>query len=683
MTSKANKKKIEDLVEYLNDCNHSYYVLNDPKISDYEFDMKMKELEALEAETGYVLPYSPTQRIGSDLQTEFKDVTRTKVMGSIANCYVMDELSEWASAFNESLIVEPKYDGTSCSIIYRDGVFVEASTRGDGYKGSDVTENVKTIKNVPLRLKVNETGVTHDFHYDGIYVPHEIEIRGEVMMPKSSFKKLNEKRSEEGLKLFANARNAAAGSLKQLDSRVTAERDLIFKPYGVYADKDEEFTSKYLQYQHNMLDVAEIFGFDEATYWRCADANTVLMIVSEFEDRFLNEQDYCMDGCVIKLDSFKSQREIGYTQKVPKWAKAFKFEQERVSTQLLDIEMQIGMSGQISFVAILDPVEIDGSVVSKSTLNNVDYIRKMDLHIGDYVFVQKNGAVIPGVCGVDYERNEIEGVVRKEFEIPTVCPFCGSELVKKDEDGVHLYCTNNGCSERLIQKLNHFVKKGCMNIDGLSIKTIRKMFDAGIVTRWQDLYVLDYDTLVGAGIGKSVSKKILVQIEESVMNGNGYKTLASLGIPMIGDVTSKKLMEHFGDIEELLKADVSEIAGVDGVGDVAASEFVKYVSENRDEISDVIRLLPTKYEKKVFVPVEGANMVFAGKKMLATGKFDNFSRDEIKESIVAHGGIYAATIGFSLNYLVVGKDAGAAKLKKAKEYGVVLMTEAEYLEKIG
>lgn len=681
MTSKANKKKIEDLVEYLNDCNHSYYVLNDPKISDYEFDMKMKELEALEAETGYVLPYSPTQRIGSDLQTEFKDVTRTKVMGSIANCYVMDELREWAFTFDESFIIEPKYDGTSCSIIYRDGVLVEASTRGDGYKGSDITENVKTINNVPLRLKVNETGVTHDFHYEGISVPREIEIRGEVMMPKSVFAELNEKRSEDGLKLFANERNAAAGSLKQLDSRVTAERGLIFKPYGVYTN-DEVFTEKYLQYQHNMLDVAEIFGFDEPAYWRCADANTVLMMVAEFEERFLNEQDYCMDGCVVKLDSFKSQQDAGYTQKVPKWAKAFKFKQEQVSTQLLDIEMQIGMSGQISFVAILDPVEIDGSVVSKSTLNNVDYIRKMDLHIGDYVFVQKNGAVIPGVCGVDYERNEIEGVVRKEFEIPTVCPFCGSELVKKDEDGAHLYCTNNGCGERLIQKLNHFVKKGCMNIDGLSIKTIRKMFDAGIVTRWQDLYGLDYDTLVGVGIGKGVSKKILVQIGESVMNGNGYKTLASLGIPMIGDVTSKKLMEHFGDIEELVKADVSEIAGVDGVGDVAASELVKYVSENGDEIADVIRLLPTKYEKKVVAPVEGVNMVFAGKKMLATGKFDNFSREEIKESIVAHGGIYAATIGFSLNYLVVGKDAGAAKLKKAKEYGVVLMTEAEYLEKI-
>jgi len=686
MVSKSNKKKIEELVEFLNDCNYSYYVLNDPKISDYDFDMKLKELETLEAETGYVLPYSPTQRIGSDLQQDFKDVVRKNVMGSIANCYDMNELKDWLSQFNESFIVEPKYDGTSCSIIYRDGVLVEASTRGDGYKGSDITENVKTIKNVPLKLKVNETGVTGDWHYEDIYVPNEIEIRGEVMMPKSVFIQLNEKRALEGLKLFANERNAAAGSLKQLDSRVTAERGLIFKPYGVYTD-DSDFTGKYLKFQHNMLDVAEIFGFDEPSYWRCADAATVMMMVAEFEDRFLNNQDYCMDGCVVKLDSFESQQSIGYTQKVPKWAKAFKFEQEKVSTKLLDVEMQMGMSGQISFVAILDPVEIDGSVVSKSTLNNVDYISKLDLHIGDYVFVQKNGAVIPGVCGVDYERNEIEGVVRKDIVIPDICPFCGERLVKKDDDGAHLYCTNKECREKLVQKLNHFVKKGCMNIDGLSIKTIRKMFDAGIVKKWQDLYELTYDKLVGIGIGKNVSKNILCKIGESVLNGNGYKTLASLSIPMIGDVTSKKIMEHFGDITELVNASENEIAGIEGVGEVAASELVKYINDNRSEMDDVIRLLPHIYEKKVVATAVNEkgeeNLCFAGKKMLATGKFDNFSRDEIKDSIIAHGGIYAAAIGFSLNYLVVGKDAGAAKLKKAKDYGISILTEDEYLEKIG
>lgn len=685
MTSKANKKKIEELVDFLNDCNHSYYVLNDPKISDYDFDMKLKELEALEAETGYVLPYSPTQRIGSDLQQEFRDVVRENVMGSIANCYVMDELGEWLAQFEESFIVEPKYDGTSCSIIYRDGILVEASTRGDGYKGSDITDNVKTIKNVPLKLKVNDTGVTGDYHYNDIYVPHEIEVRGEILMPKSVFRELNEKRAEEGLKLFANERNAAAGSLKQLDSRITAERGLIFKPYGVYTS-DVDFRTRYIQYQHNMLDVAEIFGFDEPAYWRCADAATVLTMVSEFRERFLNEQDYCMDGCVIKLDSFLSQQAAGYTQKVPKWAKAFKFEQERVSTKLIDVEMQMGMSGQISFVAVLDPVEIDGSVVSKSTLNNIDYISKMDLHIGDYVFVQKNGAVIPGVCGVDYERNELEGVVRKDIIVPSVCPFCGAPLTKKDEDGAHLYCVNRDCKEKLVQKLNHFVKKGCMNIDGLSIKTIRKMFDAGVVTRWQDLYELTYEKLVGVGIGKTVSKKILCQIGESVMNGNGYKTLASLSIPMIGDVTSKKIMEYFGDITEMVNASESEIAGIDGVGEVAASELVKYINENKSEFDDVVRLLPHIYEKRVIAPAVNGNgelnLCFAGKKMLATGKFDHFSRESIKESIVAHGGIYASAIGFSLNYLVVGKDAGASKLRKAKEYGTVILTEDEYIEKI-
>lgn len=685
MVNKTDKKKIEELVDFLNDCNHSYYVLNDPKISDYEFDMKLQELDELESKTGYILPYSPTQRIGSDLQDDFKDVTRTKVMGSIANCYDMNELKEWLSQFDESFILEPKYDGTSCSIIYRDGVLVEASTRGDGYKGSDITENVKTIKNVPLKLKVNETGVTGDWHYNDIHVPHEIEIRGEVLMPKSVFLELNEKRADEGLKLFANERNAAAGSLKQLDSRVTAERGLIFKPYGVYTE-DKDFENKYIKFQHNMLDIAEIFGFDEPSYWRCADSNTVMALVHEFGERFLNEQDYCMDGCVIKLDSFESQQNAGYTQKVPKWAKAFKFKQEQVSTKLLGIDMQIGMSGQISFVAILDPVEVDGSVVSKATLNNVDYIKKMDLHIGDYVFVQKNGAVIPGVCGVDYETNEIEGVERKEFEVPSKCPFCGEPLAKKDEDGAHLYCINTECKEKLIQKLNHFVKKGCMNIDGLSIKTLRKLFDLGLVTKWQDLYHLTYDDLVGNKIGKTIAKNIILQIGDSIVNGNGYKTLVSLGIPMIGDVTAKKIMEIFGDLSELSKASIDDIARIDGVGLVAANELVDYMKLNESEIADAIKILPTKYEKKVIpqaIDENGnINRCLDGKRVLYTGTFDNFSRAELEESIIAHGGKCVTAVGYALNYLIVGKNPGLEKIRKAKECQVTMLTEQEYLEKI-
>lgn len=706
-----NKKRIEELVEKLNEANRRYYVENDPIMSDYEFDMELKELESLEQEENYILPYSPTQRIGSDLQSEFKEVERDRVMGSIANVYTFDELKEWLNQFDSvdnTFLLEPKYDGTSCSLIYRDGVLVSASTRGDGYKGSDITENVKTIRNIPLKLKINETGVTNDWHYENIYVPEFVEIRGEILMPKSVFVELNRTRSEQGLDTFANERNAAAGSLKQLDTRITAERKLIFKPYAMFTD-DDDFNKKYMPCQHCMLDIAEIFGFDEPSYWRVMDAFTVTELLREFESRFLNEQDYCMDGCVIKIESVDKQNEIGYTQKVPKWAKAFKFKQESASTKLLSIEMQMGMSGQISFVANVEPVEVDGSLISRATVNNVDYIRKMDLHINDYVFIQKNGAVIPGIIGVDYERNDAEGVDRIEFDEPGACPFCGAKLVRKNE-GVHLYCPNKYCSEKMLQKINHFVKKDCMDIDGLSMKTIRTLHDGGILDCWQDLYrIVDFDNLCACGLGEKTSKKLIDQINKSKIV-EPYRVLYSLGIPMIGKVTAKNLMRTFKDIKDIQESTLEKIASVDGVGNVAAQELYKYFIENDTEIEDVKEIFTFKRKEAQKQKVEqkpeqkdqqsnGDGTVsdgkaeqnvksktsgsIVGKKILATGKFVNFSRDSIMESVEENGGIYASTIGISLDYLIVGEKPGASKIAKAEKFNIPMITEQQYLEMIG
>lgn len=407
------KARIEQLVKELNNHNYNYYVLCNPTISDYDFDMMLKELEALEKETGYVLPNSPSQRVGSDLQEDFGEVTRNRIMGSIANCYDYDELKKWLSQFDNSttFLLEPKYDGLSCSLIYKNGVLVEASTRGSGYKGADITKNVKTIKSVPLSLSLHDNGedsIIHDFHYNGIYVPDYLEVRGEILLPKSELSRINKEREVDGLPLFANERNAAAGSIKQLDTKVTASRNLIFKPYSVYSDK--QFTDKFLKTQHSMLDVATIFGFLEGIYFRCADAYTVIQMLNEFEDKYLHNQDYCMDGCVVKIDSFEKQEEIGYTQKVPKWAKAFKFKQEQASTLLKNVEWQMGRTGKLTPVAILEPTEIDGSVVSKASLNNIDYINDLGLAIGYYVFVEKGGGVIPKITGVDVERNMQENI---------------------------------------------------------------------------------------------------------------------------------------------------------------------------------------------------------------------------------------------------------------------------------
>lgn len=407
------KNKIEELAKKINDYNYDYYVLNEPKISDYDFDMLLKELEHLEQETGFILPWSPTQRVGSDLQKEFKDVTRTRMMGSIANCYDYNELETWLKQFNfeDTFILEPKYDGLSCSLIYKNGILVQASTRGNGLKGSEVTENAKTIKSIPLKIELKE-----DAFYKYIKkviqegLPETIEVRGEILLPKSELGRINQERIDEGLPPFANERNCAAGSLKQLDPKITASRNLIFYPYAVYVE-DIEFEKKYLNYQYDMLDFAEALGFKSPNYWRAADANTVLVLLSEFEQRFLYQQDYCMDGCVIKISSKERQNELGYTQKVPKWAKAFKFKQEQGSTKLIGVEWQMGRTGKLSPVGIVEPVEIDGTIIKNVTLNNIDFIREMNLQIGSYILIERGGGVIPKVIGVDYERNKAEDIV--------------------------------------------------------------------------------------------------------------------------------------------------------------------------------------------------------------------------------------------------------------------------------
>lgn len=396
--------RLHNLVGELNRHNYLYYVKNAPQIEDYEFDMKMKELEALEKELGVVLPDSPTQRVGSDIQAAFGDVTRKRIMGSIQNCYDLDELVDWCDQIADDdtiLIEEPKYDGLSASIIYEDGVLKQASTRGDGYTGADITENIKTIKTVPLKLMIHDEYITSDFDLlTDIGIPSTIEIRGEILLPKSELARINKERVDSGNLPFANERNAASGSIKQLDPKVTASRNLTFRVYAIYCD-DKNFTDMFLDRQHKMLDLAKILGFRNPVYWLTTKKG-VLNAVKDFEDNFLKKQNFCMDGCVIKVDSKYKQDEMGYTQKFPKWAKAFKFKQESQSTKLLNVEWQMGRTGKLTPVAVLEPVDVDGTVISKATLNNMDYINQLDLEIGCDVFVERGGGVIPKITGRKY-----------------------------------------------------------------------------------------------------------------------------------------------------------------------------------------------------------------------------------------------------------------------------------------
>lgn len=381
-----------ELVALLNAYNYQYYVKNKPTISDYEFDMLLKELETLEKQEGIILPTSPTQRVGSDLENEFKEVKREKVMGSIANCYDKDELLKWMQTVvpaGTEFTVGPKYDGTSCSLIYKNGELVQASTRGNGMVGSDITENARTIKSIPLSIPLMD----------------DCEIRGEILMPKSSFQKLNKERLEQGLEPFANERNAAAGSIKQLNSRITAERNLIFRPFCVFCDNAN------FEKQTEMINFASSIGFyTDIQDFTSADPYKIIRYIEDFEQKYLKNMDYCMDGVVIKVNDLNWQEKLGYSQKVPYWAKAFKFKQESASTKLIDVKWFVGRTGKLTPVGILEPVQVDGTIIKQVTLNNIEYINNMNIQIGSYIFIERGGQVIPKVTGVDYERNLLNNI---------------------------------------------------------------------------------------------------------------------------------------------------------------------------------------------------------------------------------------------------------------------------------
>lgn len=665
----ASKRMIE-LAALLNMYNYQYYVLNKPTISDYEFDMLLKELETLEKQEGIVLPTSPTQRIGSDLENGFKEVHREKVMGSIANCYDKDELLKWMQSVvpvGTMFTVGPKYDGTSCSLIYKKGVLTQASTRGNGYVGSDITENARTIKSIPLVIPMKD---------------YDCEIRGEILMPKSSFQKLNKERIEQGLEPFANERNAAAGSIKQQSSRIAAERKLIFRPFAV------DCPEAYFTSQSEMTRFAYSMGFVvDIPDFNSTNPQEIIDYLGEFEQKYLKNMDYCMDGVVIKVNDLHLQNELGYSQKVPYWAKAFKFKQESASTRILDIDWQVGRTGKLTPVGILEPVQVDGSMISNVTLNNIDFITDMDIRLNSYVFIEKGGAVIPKVTGIDYERHILENKDFEKcvkFEAPEICPCCGSKLEKKinqdGQEGAHIYCTNENCRERVLANLSYFVSKDCMDIDGLSIKTLEKMYDVLNLRKWYDLYNYTVEDLYRIGIGKN-AEKIVTNIQASKQKP-AERALIALGIPMIGRVASVALLESYGSIRDLY-VDIVDNAGSklfssNIIGPAAQKELYAYVLKNTNDFNFLFNLLNFTYICKA----KSTDGPLSGKTILATGTFNNFSRDGIKDSVIQNGGTYASSVSKKLDFLIVGSAPGSSKIDKANALNIKMITEAEYLDLI-
>nr|WP_245612715.1 NAD-dependent DNA ligase LigA [Kosmotoga pacifica] len=651
-------ERVKKLREELNYHSYRYYILNDPIITDHEYDMMLKELMNLEKKyPELITPDSPTQRVGAKPLDGFKEVRHSVRLYSLDNTYSEEEILEFDRRVKRLLGVESleyvcelKIDGLSISLRYESGILVLAATRGDGIVGEDVTANVKTIKSIPLKLRN----------------PLDIEIRGEVFLPKSEFKSINDERSEEGLPLFANPRNAAAGTLRQLDPKEVARRNLdaffyqIVDPY------------KYrLETQWEVLDFMKEIGLKtEPNAKLVGDA----MEIIEYWKRWQQDKhslNYAVDGAVIKVNSIHQQEELGYTAKSPRWAIAFKFPAEQARTKLLDVTFQVGRTGVITPVAELEPVTLAGTVVKRATLHNFDYIKEKDIRIGDQVILEKAGEIIPQIIKPIIELRTGE---EKTIEPPTECPVCGEIVGKLKEEEVALRCMNPTCPAKLERRLMLFVSRDAMDIRGLGGKMITRLISTGLVKKFSDLYKLTPFDLaqLGSGVGDKTISNLLKEIEKSKKNPLS-KLLVGLGIPGVGKKLAYDLARHFVTLEALEKAGVNELLEVQGVGKELAENI--YAFFHNDEIEEELK------ELKAYVnteePKKEVKGILAGKKVVVTGVLKNYTRKEIHDLITALGGEVSSSVSKRTDLLIVGENPGS-KLEKAKKAGVKIITETEF-----
>lgn len=649
------KDKIESLRNELHQHNYRYYVLSQPTISDYEFDMKMKELQKIESEhPEFFDANSPTMRVGSDISNNFTKTKHIFPMISLGNTYTIDELKDfYKKAYNllgeeMDFVGELKFDGTSISITYQNGKLVKAVTRGDGIQGDDVTENVKTIKSIPLELQ-------------GHGYPDLFEVRGEILMPFNVFEALNKERIGNDEQPFANARNAASGSLKQLQSSEVAKRNL--DAYFYYIMGDEAGTGTHIG---NIKKLKE-WGF------KTSDVPTLLHNFNEISS-FINLWDkerkhlpFPVDGVVFKVNDLAQQDELGLTSKTPRWAIAYKFEAENQKTKLLDVIFQVGRTGAITPVAILEPVLIAGTMIKRASLYNEDYINELDLHIGDIVGVEKGGEIIPKITEVAVS-NGGEKVI-----YPAKCPECGGPLTRKPGEAAH-YCTDDEfCKPQLKGKFELFVSRKGMNIN-IGPETISLLFDSRLILDTPDLYDLKYDDLrVLEGLGDKSAKKLLESIEKSKEN-DFQKVLYSLGIRYVGETASKKLVKHFKNLKNLRDATAEEIQNIDDIGPAVANSIVEwfYVQNN----NEIIYRLQTKGLKFEVENVIEQGESLKGLTFVITGSFENHSREELKSIIENNGGKASGSVSKKTNYLLAGENCGS-KLDKANELGVKIINENE------
>ena len=667
MSHEQIQKQIEHLREELNRYNYNYYVLSKPEISDFEFDKLLEELNDLEEKyPEFDDPNSPTKRVGSDLTGEFAQVQHKYQMLSLANTYSDEEIKDFDARVVKGMgeipeyVCELKYDGTAIGLTYKNGRLFQAITRGDGVMGDDVTSNVRTIKTIPLVLHGN------DF-------PNEFEIRGEIFMPRKVFDDINAQREEEGDVPFANPRNAAAGTLKLLDPTVVAQRKLDCYLYFILGEN--------LPFNNHFenLNKAKEWGFKIPDNNKlCKNVDEVLAFIKKWDsDR--KKLPYDTDGVVIKVNSYQQQKVLGFTAKTPRWAIAFKYKAEQVTTQLLSVDFQVGRTGAITPVANLQPVKLAGSTVKRASLHNADQIELFDIRIGDIVQVEKGGEIIPKIVGVDKTQRTL-------FSTPlnfiTVCPECATPLVKPEGEAKH-FCPNQvGCPPQIKGRIVHFISRKALNIDGLGEETIELLFNKGLIKDIADLYLLTKDQLLKLERFANKSAENAIQSIEESKNISFPRVLYGIGIRYVGETTARKLALHFGTIENIETASIKQLLEVEEVGDRIAQSIVEYFS-NPITINLIERLKHAGLQLKVD---ESLNQKISeklnGLSVVISGTFSRISRDELKELIQMHGGKNVSSVSASTSMLVAGDKIGPAKLVKAQKLGVRIVSEEEFFELI-
>jgi len=658
------QERILELRRELHEHNRRYYVLNSPTISDYDFDMLLKELQQLEeAHPEMYDATSPTLRVGSDITKEFRQVQHKYPMLSLGNTYSKSEVADFYDRVKKSLnedfeiCCELKFDGTSISLTYEDGKLVRAVTRGDGEKGDDVTANVKTIRTVPLVLS-------------GGGWPREFEIRGEVLMPWSVFDALNEERSRNGEPLFANPRNAASGTLKLQDSSVVAKRKLDAYLYFMLGEQLPA------EGHYENLQAAAGWGFKISdTTRKCTTLDEVFAFIDRMDSERKNLP-FATDGIVLKVNSLRQQKNLGYTAKSPRWAIAYKFQAERALTRLNEVTYQVGRTGVVTPVANLDPVQLSGTVVKRASLHNADIIGKLDLHIGDMVYVEKGGEIIPKITGVDVDARFMLG---QKVSFIEKCPECGTPLVRVEGEAAH-YCPNDtACPPQIKGKIEHFVSRDAMNIDSIGPETVEMLFNYGLIKDIADIYALCPEDLMFLPRMGAKSAENVVAAAQASRAVPFERVLFALGIRFVGATVAKRLARAFGNIDALMSASLEQLTAVEEIGErIAASVIAFFAKEANRTLVARLKEAGLKFELEEET-LQARTEILKGQSIVISGVFVHHSRDEYKEMIESNGGKNVGSVSKSTSFILAGDNMGPSKLEKAQKLGVRLVSEDEFL----